>query len=548
MRELTTGSGDRNLPRVRVVVGGERVPVWVACLRDALEESGQVEFVGVSVAASIDSGDAAAEGAYLSLNMASLAWADTRLFARRATLLQPAVRDDWCFGGCSSPDCADIVLDLTGGSVSRDALEATEGSVWWLTGVPTSTDWPGIRRPEIAAAVIEGRRTIGFDLVAWDRKRDSPAIFATATCPTHPCSPLMTAAYLAGTALRLVVKELERASADGSPHAIASAPPGESIRKQASSRRGRRAHDSCRASWLAPAYIVRTGSWGARRIGWIQQWYLLVGAVPLEWPVVDPGGLSPIIPPAGHFWADPAVVADGASTHVFFEDFEHEVGKGRISVLSVDGAGRHGPARCVLEADSHLSYPFVFRHDGRLFMIPESADAGTVDLYECLNLPQQWQFRRSLLRNVRLVDASIVQWDGLWWMFACLQLPSGLRGADVLVLYVAEDPVIGDWREHPASPLLADVRGSRPAGAPFVREGRLYRPAQDGSRGYGWGIAVNEVLSLTPTRFEERRVAMVTPDFGRGVCGVHTMNRAGGRMVMDACRWAPRHPSPRPHA
>lgn len=548
MSQRSEGSGDYRLQRVRVVVGGERVPLWIARLLDDLAKSGSVEFLGVSVALGVNSGDACTDRVSLGRGIPSVAWADVRVFARSAALLRPVELGDWCDGSHSSPGRADIVLDLTGGRPSRDAWETTGGSVWWLSGVPTGLVWPGIERPEIAAAVIEGRQTISFELAAQDRKQRNAVILAKATCPTHTCSPLMTAAYMAGTALRLIVKEIERVAVDGRPHTVATERPGEPTPNGVRLPWGSPECDSRPAQWPAPAYIGRVAAWGARRIGWVRQWYLLVGDGELERPAVDPADLSPVMPPSGHFWADPFVVADGASAHVFFEDFEYKDRKGRISVLTFDGAGRYGPAHRVLEADSHLSYPFVFRHDNRLFMIPESAAAGTVDLYECVDLPLQWVFRRSLLNNVHLVDASVVEWQGLWWMFASLELPPGLRGSDILVLYVAADPVTGDWREHPASPLLVDVTGSRPAGAPFVCEGSLYRPSQDGTRGYGWGIVVNEVLSLTPAHYRERPVAMVSPDFAKRSCGFHTMNRAGGKVVMDACRWIPRLQSPWPRS
>ena len=60
------------------------------------------------------------------------------------------------------------------------------------------------------------------------------------------------------------------------------------------------------------------------------------------------------------------------------------------------------------------------------------------------------------------------------------------------------------------------------------------------SYGYGWGIAMNEVVSLTPTHYAERRVATIAFGSGTGVCGTHTLNRSGGKVVMDACRWVRR--------
>ncbi len=48
-----------------------------------------------------------------------------------------------------------------------------------------------------------------------------------------------------------------------------------------------------------------------------------------------------------------------------------------------------------------------------------------------------------------------------------------------------EEGLEGPWEPHRRNPVKCDVRGSRPAGTPFVHGGELYRPAQDGSKRYG---------------------------------------------------------------
>ena len=203
--------------------------------------------------------------------------------------------------------------------------------------------------------------------------------------------------------------------------------------------------------------------------------------------------------------------------------------------MTLDEHGDPGSETTALELETHLSYPCVFEHRGRLYMIPENARSGRLDLYECVDVPARWAFRRTLVSGTPLVDASVVEWGGLWWMFASLRSLTGSRTSDLLLLYGADDPVLGTWFRHPMSPILADVSNARPAGAPFVNEGRLYRLAQDGARGYGWGIVVNEVQVLTSSAYVERRVADVGPTWSKRLCGTHTLNRAGDTVAMDAC-------------
>jgi len=568
--EAAQTSGGQDQLRVSVVVSGFLVPAWIVLLLEALVDSNHTELVTVTVAAGGE-----AIGASLGRGLAGLAWIDEHLFARGAALLKPADLRSWSkrrgvpvsedglsarsgparSSSGSAAQVADVVVDVSGQAPSRRAHDRPGQAVWWLAGVPTRTGWPGATLPGVVTSVTRGLPTLVFELLTFVRGQSEPVVRARGVCPTHGCSPLMTAAYLAASAQQLIVEELGKAQRCAAVPAPTTASPRKaqpgaqpglveslSSERPQSSEPSPAVAASCGAS-IGLGYLTRLAAWSVRRLGWVQQWYLLVGDDASQEPVVDPACLRSIMPPKGHFWADPHLTTDKDATHVFFEDFEYEDHKGRISVLTLDAAGRPGPVRRVLETESHLSHPFVFRHDDRLFMIPESVAAETVDLYECIDVPHMWVFRRSVLTGVRLVDASLVEWQGLWWMFAGLRHPHGLRGADVLVLYMAEDPVAGDWREHPASPLMADVTGSRPGGAPFVCGGRLYRPAQDGSHDYGWGIAINEVVSLTPTHYAERRVATIAFASGTGVCGTHTLNRSGGKVVMDAWRWVRRGPS-----
>ena len=57
-------------------------------------------------------------------------------------------------------------------------------------------------------------------------------------------------------------------------------------------------------------------------------------------------------------------------------------GKAHISYVRLGGeAAPVGPPATALETPYHLSYPFVFRHEDDIFMIPESSANRTVELY-----------------------------------------------------------------------------------------------------------------------------------------------------------------------
>jgi hypothetical protein len=248
-------------------------------------------------------------------------------------------------------------------------------------------------------------------------------------------------------------------------------------------------------------------------------------------------------PPAGRFYADPFVVEDGGRAYVLFEEYRERDRKGVISCVEIDRSGRFGTPAVVLERDCHLSYPFLFQWNGAWHMVPESGDGRTVDLYRSDAFPHQWRHVATLLSGVDARDATLVEWNGRWWMFVTLCMPGGPR-ADELSLFYADSP-LGPWTPHPRNPIVSDVTRARSAGAIYVEDDALVRPAQDGSHGYGYAISLNRIDLLDEREYRESPVGVVRPTWHRRLLGTHTVNRSAHYEVTDGrFRWYRRRPSP----
>ena len=81
---------------------------------------------------------------------------------------------------------------------------------------------------------------------------------------------------------------------------------------------------------------------------------------------------------------------------------------------------------------------------------------------------------------------------------------------------------------------MSDVRRSRPAGALFLWDGKLIRPSQDSSGGYGSALNLNRVDVLTETDYRETLIERIEP--GAGYRGLHTLNGVGEFSVIDVLR------------
>jgi hypothetical protein len=242
-------------------------------------------------------------------------------------------------------------------------------------------------------------------------------------------------------------------------------------------------------------------------------------------------GLQVVEPPKGSFLADPFVIASGGKTYVFIEEYPYREGKGVISVLEVGSDGRMGTAQRVLERPYHLSYPFVFEHDGSIYMIPETMGSRRIELYRATAFPAGWELVHVLKEDIDAVDTTLWIRDGIYYFFTNIA-ETGTTPNDLLYLYLS-DSLFGEWMPHPANPICADVRSSRNAGCLFLRENKLIRPAQDCSLRYGYACQLNEVETLSPTEYRERPVGRIEPDWYPGLIGTHTINSNETIEVVD---------------
>src|ERR1043166_4731722 len=242
-----------------------------------------------------------------------------------------------------------------------------------------------------------------------------------------------------------------------------------------------------------------------------------------------------IVPPKDRYWADPFPIFQDNAYWIFLEEYLLETAKGHISVLKIDRSGQYEMPQKVLEQPYHLSYPFVFTHRGGWYMIPETKQNRRLEIYECVSFPNRWKFRRILLDDVEAVDPTLFHYRGRWWMFVNMVEYKGLTSTwDELFVFYTDDPVDGVWQSHARNPIVSDVRRARPAGRIFIHNGVIYRPGQDCSRCYGYGIRLHEILTLTEEEYQENEICVVEPLWAPDLLGVHTLNFERDLSVADA--------------
>jgi hypothetical protein len=243
-------------------------------------------------------------------------------------------------------------------------------------------------------------------------------------------------------------------------------------------------------------------------------------------------GFRVMTPPRDRCWADPFPLFKDGRYYIFIEELVFKRGKGWISVVELDENGDWSPPRRILETPYHLSYPFLFWHDGELYLMPESAENQTIEVYRCRSFPYEWELAAVPMQGILATDATLHHDGTRWWMFTNLAEP-GASLSDELHLFYAHSP-LGPWTPHRRNPVKSDVRSARSAGRLFHRHGRLHRPAQDCSKRYGYAVSINVVEHLDEHHYAEREVSRIDPDWMPGIVCTHTFNVDHDLTVLDA--------------
>jgi hypothetical protein len=238
--------------------------------------------------------------------------------------------------------------------------------------------------------------------------------------------------------------------------------------------------------------------------------------------------------PRREFIADPFGVYHAGKLTIMCEHLDCRTGLGVIVAVNDPGDLALTRVRIGPQPPVHMSFPFLFEHDGRILCIPETCRTREVALYAAEHFPDRWTRIATLLTDMEIADATVFQHGDRWWLAGAEVRPKS-PSADLFLWH--SESIEGPWQAHGNNPVKTDVRSARPAGTPFVVDGVLYRPTMDCSETYGGRVHINRVHTLTPTAFREEVVATVEADLhGAYSKGLHTLSAAGELTLIDGKR------------
>jgi hypothetical protein len=234
----------------------------------------------------------------------------------------------------------------------------------------------------------------------------------------------------------------------------------------------------------------------------------------------------------GRYWADPFVYTRAGRTFCFVEDLDRRTKRGHITALEVIDT-RVVEIGVALREPFHLSFPFVFEHQGELYMCPETSAAREVRLYRCLEFPLRWELTQVLMQDVSAADPLLFEKGGRWWLLVNIDEAETGDHCSELYLFSADSPFSTQWTPHRQNPLLVDSIGGRNGGL-IVDGEKRYRLGQcQGFDRYGESLRVYEIKQLSPERYAEELVGEIKADFRKGLRGTHHLSTDGTTTVVD---------------
>ncbi len=201
------------------------------------------------------------------------------------------------------------------------------------------------------------------------------------------------------------------------------------------------------------------------------------------------------------FTADPFIINHQGVYYLFFEVMGPDNGDIGVAI-SGDGIDWQY-IKIVLDESFHLSYPYVFKNNGKFYMVPESNKADSIRLYEAQDFPYKWKFVKTLVSG-RYCDTSIFKFDNKWWLLTSTGI--------TLYLFYA-DRLEGPYYSHPKNPIYENNSLiGRNGGSIIFFDGRIIRTAQKDYPVYGKALKLLEIHKINTTEYEEVQIQEIAND------------------------------------
>lgn len=224
------------------------------------------------------------------------------------------------------------------------------------------------------------------------------------------------------------------------------------------------------------------------------------------------------LPYSKDYWfADPMGFEFNGKSYLFCEAFDRKEYIGRIGVFEIIN-GIPQNFKIVLSENYHLSYPCVFiGNSGKAYMVPESGENLSLDLYESVKFPNEWKKVKTFISGVNFADTTVFKFENEYWLYTYEAKPE----CYTCYLYKLNLEELSITL-HSSKNYMTNC--CRSGGYIINGDNYLICPIQDCSKIYGKELIFNE-LSITSNDFNLKEIFRIDND---RINLVDTKNAGGG--------------------
>jgi len=230
--------------------------------------------------------------------------------------------------------------------------------------------------------------------------------------------------------------------------------------------------------------------------------------------------------------ADPFVYEHNNTNYIFYENNDLVLKKGKIS-CGILKDNKLIFIKDILNLNYHLSYPFIWKRKKDIFLIPESSQNKSIQIWKSESFPYKWKLFKTIFKNEYCCDTTIIKdFNNNNWLLTNKSNDQTDDPNNELYIY----KIIGNFKKfipHKLNPVITDCRTARNAGS-LNFANKMLRPSQiNNSSGYGIGLNINEIEFLNLEDYKETIIKTIYPNKKTKAIGIHHISNSKSKIVID---------------
>lgn len=229
----------------------------------------------------------------------------------------------------------------------------------------------------------------------------------------------------------------------------------------------------------------------------------------------------------GMYLGDPFLFKNDNVNYLFAEEYDINKKKGHIVSFQLSKYNntyiRQGT---ILKEKFHLSFPFVFRDNKKIYMIPESNEKKDIRLYECLEFPHKWKLKKVLIKNIKALDTIIFKKNKLWFLITSTTTDTSYPTNRINIFYSTNGLLTEKWIRSKSPISYFNKENARNAGLIKLKN-KFFRINQISSFNvYGHKIQINKILDINKDKYKEKKLKEISISYfnKKKILGTHHLS------------------------